>query len=89
MSRKPVTTVLRFPRVVNGDDPQPPQPKAAAVTNRRITGLLPITRERIGYAFLHGSTMRTLRVSYGLCMASLEEIIRDEMRLRMNRKAAA
>lgn len=89
MSRKPVATVLRFPRIVNGDDPQPPHPTAPAVTNRRVTGLLPVTRERIGYAFLHGSTMRTLRVSYALPMAALEEIIREEMRMRLNRRAAA
>lgn len=89
MSRKPATkaSVLQLPDQRNDRDPQPPQ-GAGVVVPKRITGLLPITREKIGFAFLRGSKMRTLRVSYELPMSALEEVIREEMVARLNRRAA-
>lgn len=84
MPRKAI--VLRMPGGGNGNSPQPPDNTPSAITNRRITGLLAITRDRIGYAFLGGSKMRTLRVSYDLPMEALEEVIREQMRERLNRR---
>jgi len=83
MPRKGI--VLEMPQRGKPEGPYPPGNTPTTVTNRRVTGLLNTTRERIAAAWIGGSPMRSLRVSYDLPMAALEEVLRAEVRSRLNR----
>lgn len=88
--KKPVTsaTVLEFPARRKPQGPYPTDPTTNAVTNRRIS-ILNCTREKMAHAFLNGSRMETLRVGYGLPMAAVEEVIREELRARLAERRVA
>lgn len=90
MLRKPITkaSVLQFPARRKPQGPQPTDPTPNAITNRRIS-ILSCTREKMAHAFLNGSRMETLRVGYGIPMAAVEEILREEMRARLAERRAA
>jgi hypothetical protein len=88
--KKPATnaSVLQFPARRKPQGPQGPDSTPNAITIRRI-GILSVTREKIGHAFLSVSRMETIRVGYRLPMAAVEEVIREEMRARLAERRAA